>query len=117
MCYNLNQYIANQKQPDDKYLSTDDYISCYVHYLCYNGTNFRLYAYEFKSDNDAKNYFCQVKGNTVDGNFDYRGNTNSFSSKLIVRNGENVYRFETGNTHDYVTVKKLLNSVFDVNIR
>lgn len=117
LCSNLDDYIIEDKPLVDSYVKENEYISSYNYALCYNDIKFEMYAYEFKSAQVAKEYYCRIENDTVDGDIDYSGNSNLFSSKLIVRYGTNVYRLKTGNTDKYLNIMKLLNSIFDINIR
>ena len=118
LCSGLDDYITDEKPIVDKYIKENEYINSYNHTICYDNIEFKLYAYEFKNEDFAKEYFCRIKNDTSEGFIDYNGATNIlFTSELIVRNKTNVYRIETGNSDEYLECMKLLNSIFDINIR
>ncbi len=118
LCSSLDDYIKENKPPVDKYIGEMEYVDSYVHTIRYDGAKFDIFAYEFESDDVAKEYYCVVqKRESVEGDIDYNGRSNLFSSALIVRNKNNVYRVVAGNTFDYLECQKFLNSIFDVNIR
>ncbi len=117
VCSQLDEFRVSKNVLIDKYIEDVEYMDSYAYKLNYDSTEFELYAYKFDSCETAKEYYLQVEGKTVDGNIDYRGRSGLFSSKLTVRYNNNVYRIETGNTLDYIKVRRFLNSVFTINIR
>ena len=117
VCSRLDEFKVSNDALVDKHIGDAEYIESYNYKLCYDKAEFMLYAYEFESNETAKRYYSQVEGKTVDGDIDYNGRSGLFSSELIVRYTNNVYRIETGNTLDYIKAKKCLNSVFTVKIR
>ena len=83
----------------------------------YEGRCFTIYAYQFENVETAKKYYSLIEGKTVDGDIDYDGNSNLFSSNLIARYKTNVYRIETTGIRHYVEIMKYLNSIFTVTVR
>ena len=117
VCSQLDEFKVSNDALADKYIGDAEYIDSYNYKLCYDKAEFMMYAYEFDNTENAKKYYSQVEGKTVDGDIDYNGRSGLFSSELIVRYNNNVYRIETGNTLDCIKAKKCLNSVFTVEIR
>lgn len=115
-CSALDGYVTDRKILD-KYIDNLSVVDSYVYEVNSQGEKFIIYAYEFDNLETSKQYFSQIKGKTVDGDIDYKGNSSLFSSKLIVRHKNNVLRIETGGTQEYIKVLKFLNSIFTVNIR
>ncbi len=89
----------------------------YVKELKYNGKRFTIYAYQFKDDETAKEYYSRVVSVTTDKDIEYWFSAGPFSSYLIARYKTNVYRIKTGEIRNYVEIMKYLNSVFDVTIQ
>lgn len=116
VCKALDEYVIDE-QAFDKYITDIPFVDSYVKVLNYEGKCFTIYAYQFENVETAKKYYSLIEGKTVDGDIDYAGNSNLFSSNLIARYKTNVYRIETTGTRDYVEIMKYLNSIFTITIR
>lgn len=116
VCKSLDEYVI-EEQVSDKYMTNIVFVDSYINVLDYKGKRFTIYAYQFENVETAKEYYSLIEGKTADGDIDYDGHSNLFSSNLIVRYKTNVYRIEAGGTRDYVEIMKYLNSIFTVTIR
>ncbi len=116
VCKALDEYAIDE-QAFDKYITDIPFVDSYVKVLNYEGKCFTIYAYQFENVETAKKYYSLIEGKTVDGDIDYDGNSNLFSSDLIARYKTNVYRIETTGTRNYVEIMKYLNSIFTITIR
>lgn len=108
-----------KKQIKDKYITDIDFVDSYVKELKYKGKRFTIYAYQFKDDETAKEYYSRVVGRANTSDIDCDQHTGLFSSRFISRYKTNVYRIKVkaGGTLNYLEIMKYLNSVFDVTIR
>ena len=117
-CNALNALKVNDQSLVDRYIKGIPYVDSYAYKLKYNSKTFKIYAYEFENIDDAKEYYSMIWGHTSEKEVDYNMSGSSFfTSKLIVRNGVNVYRVEAGNAFAYTDIMHHLNSVFTVQIR
>ena len=116
VCSQLDEFKIEGELKDKK-LKKLEYEECYIAKCQYDGVKFKIYAYEFYNENDARQYFINVKGSTADGNKDYLSSSNSFSSQLTARYNNNVYRIETGNANNHIKVIKLINSIFPIELK
>lgn len=116
-CNVLDDLKVNDKSLVDRYIEDISYEDSYVYELKYDSNSFEIYAYEFKSVDDAKKYYSKVWGHTSEKEYDYNMAGGSFfTSELIVRNSVNVYRIEAGNAFAYTDIMQYLNSIFTVQV-
>ena len=116
VCKALDEYVI-EEQVSDKYIMNIAFVDSYINVLDYKGKRFTIYAYQFENVETAKEYYSLIEGKTADGDIDYDGHSNFFSSNLIARYKTNVYRIKAGGTREYVDIMKYLNSIFAVTIR
>lgn len=118
-CEFLNEYKLENKTLKDRYIKDIEYTDSFVCKCEYEGIRFDFYAYECEDAQGAAEYIARGTGKKVmpelETNFLSSSNL-VFSSSLIAVYGNNVYRLETGDGKDYVEIKKLLNSHFDVQL-
>ncbi len=116
VCNRFDAYIIEEEIVDE-YIGDITFINSYVHKLDYEGKKFTLYAYEFDNVASAQNYYVRARGTTVDGNIDYHASSGMFTSNLIVRYNNSLYRIEAGGLQEYTEILKFLNSIFKISIR
>ena len=116
VCSAFDQYVVDAKV-SDKYIKYIEFVDSYVRKLNYEGREFTLYAYEFENADFSKQYWYNVKGQSIEQDIYYRSSTNTFGSELTVVYNNSAYRIKAGSTQEFIEVKKLINSVFTIEIR
>ena len=119
-CESLSSLKTDKNIPEDRYISDLTYENSYVYKMKLNSHNFKIFAYEFKSIEDAKNYYFEVKGINVEEDYCYNissGMGFGMPSEMIVMNDKNVYRIECHNPWALNDICDYLKTVFSVDMK
>lgn len=77
--------------------------------------NFEIFAYEFSSENEAREYYMNVAGMSPSANPCFLSSGGLFSSKILVINSKNAYTVYTSFLGD-IALSDVLEDVFSIKI-
>lgn len=92
-CYSIEDYKIDSKI-NDKYIKDSDFEKSFVASVENEQCEFQIYAYKFKSQNEAKNYYRRYLNSNLEkiGDCGYDFSAGTATAKGIVFNGKNLYR-------------------------
>ena len=108
----LNSFILEDELTDGKIQALIPE-SSFVHYVKYNGKDFRVFAYVFQNQEETICYFknCTGKSQTVESNFSF--SSNGFRSSFIAFQNCCVYRVEGGSPRSVIEFVEYVSLLFD----
>ena len=111
-----NLEITRYETPEkDRNLKSLEYDYFYAAKIESDEIDFEIFAYTFKNSDDAKQYFKNETGKTIQDSDSFSGASNMVSCRLIVIDERNIYIVRTKHSQN-VLLSDILSTVFSKQI-